>query len=133
MSSTGPEANRFAPPAAHVEDVESASSGQLAGRGTRLVAAIVDGLIIGLAILLVGLITPYNAFEPREDALLFTFVLNLVLGFGAYLLLNGWLLHSRGQTIAKAGQTGTVTAPQVHFEIRKGSTPVDPTQYLNGA
>ena len=39
----------------------------------------------------------------------------------------------RGQTIAKAGQTGTVTAPQVHFEIRKGSSPVDPTQYLNGA
>jgi murein DD-endopeptidase MepM/ murein hydrolase activator NlpD len=39
----------------------------------------------------------------------------------------------RGQTIAKAGQTGTVNAPQVHFEIRKGSAPVDPTQYLNGA
>ena len=39
----------------------------------------------------------------------------------------------RGQTIAKAGQTGTVTSPQVHFEIRKGSSPVDPTQYLNGA
>jgi murein DD-endopeptidase MepM/ murein hydrolase activator NlpD len=39
----------------------------------------------------------------------------------------------RGQTIAKAGQTGTVTSPQVHFEIRKGSAPVDPTQYLNGA
>jgi murein DD-endopeptidase MepM/ murein hydrolase activator NlpD len=39
----------------------------------------------------------------------------------------------RGQTIAKAGQTGTVTSPQLHFEIRKGSAPVDPTQYLNGA
>jgi murein DD-endopeptidase MepM/ murein hydrolase activator NlpD len=39
----------------------------------------------------------------------------------------------RGQTIAKAGQTGTVTSPQLHFEIRKGSSPVDPTQYLNGA
>jgi murein DD-endopeptidase MepM/ murein hydrolase activator NlpD len=39
----------------------------------------------------------------------------------------------RGQTIAKAGQTGTVSSPQLHFEIRKGSTPVDPTQYLNGA
>ncbi len=39
----------------------------------------------------------------------------------------------RGQTIAKAGQTGTVSSPQVHFEIRKGSSPVDPTQYLNGA
>ena len=39
----------------------------------------------------------------------------------------------RGQTIAKSGQTGSVTAPQLHFEIRKGSTPVDPAQYLNGA
>jgi murein DD-endopeptidase MepM/ murein hydrolase activator NlpD len=38
----------------------------------------------------------------------------------------------RGQTIAKAGQTGNVTSPQLHFEIRKGSTPVDPTQYLAG-
>jgi murein DD-endopeptidase MepM/ murein hydrolase activator NlpD len=36
----------------------------------------------------------------------------------------------RGQVIAKAGQTGGVASPQVHFEIRKGSSPVDPTQYL---
>ena len=39
----------------------------------------------------------------------------------------------RGQVIAKSGQTGNVTSPQLHFEIRKGSTPVDPSQYLNGA
>ena len=38
----------------------------------------------------------------------------------------------RGQDIAKAGQTGNVTSPQLHFEIRKGSTPVDPTKYLSG-
>jgi murein DD-endopeptidase MepM/ murein hydrolase activator NlpD len=36
----------------------------------------------------------------------------------------------RGQIIARAGQTGTATSPQLHFEVRKGSTPVDPTQYL---
>jgi murein DD-endopeptidase MepM/ murein hydrolase activator NlpD len=36
----------------------------------------------------------------------------------------------RGQVIAKAGQTGGVASPQVHFEIRKGSNPVDPSQYL---
>jgi murein DD-endopeptidase MepM/ murein hydrolase activator NlpD len=36
----------------------------------------------------------------------------------------------RGQVIAKSGQTGTVTSPQLHFEIRKGSSPVDPAQYL---
>jgi murein DD-endopeptidase MepM/ murein hydrolase activator NlpD len=39
----------------------------------------------------------------------------------------------RGQVIAHAGQTGNVTSPQLHFEIRKGSTPVDPMQFLNGA
>ncbi|HMN72389.1 MAG TPA: LysM peptidoglycan-binding domain-containing M23 family metallopeptidase [Rhodoblastus sp.] len=38
----------------------------------------------------------------------------------------------RGQTIAKAGQTGNVSSPQVHFELRKGATPVDPTGYLAG-
>jgi murein DD-endopeptidase MepM/ murein hydrolase activator NlpD len=39
----------------------------------------------------------------------------------------------RGQVIAHAGQTGNVTSPQLHFEIRKGSTPVDPAKYLGGA
>ena len=39
----------------------------------------------------------------------------------------------RGQVIAKSGQTGNVAAPQLHFEIRKGSTPVDPMQHLPGA
>lgn len=38
----------------------------------------------------------------------------------------------RGQTIARAGQTGDVKSPQLHFEIRKGSTPVDPSKYLSG-
>jgi murein DD-endopeptidase MepM/ murein hydrolase activator NlpD len=36
----------------------------------------------------------------------------------------------RGQVIAKSGQSGSVTSPQLHFEIRKGSAPVDPAQYL---
>ena len=95
MSSTGPEANRFAPPVAHVEDVESAASGQLAGRGIRLVAAIIDGLLVGLVIFLVAWsrpTTPSIRARMRSGS---CFVLNMVLGFGAYLLLNGWLLHSR--------------------------------------
>jgi len=36
----------------------------------------------------------------------------------------------RGQVIAKSGQTGTVASPQLHFEIRKGSAPVDPMPHL---
>src|SRR5216684_9131164 len=39
----------------------------------------------------------------------------------------------RGQVIAKSGQSGEVGSPQLHFEIRKGSMPVDPLQFLNGA
>jgi murein DD-endopeptidase MepM/ murein hydrolase activator NlpD len=39
----------------------------------------------------------------------------------------------RGQVIAKSGQTGNVTSPQLHFEVRKGASPVDPMQFLTGA
>jgi murein DD-endopeptidase MepM/ murein hydrolase activator NlpD len=36
----------------------------------------------------------------------------------------------RGQVIAKAGKSGTVDQPQVHFELRQGSKPVDPMKHL---
>lgn len=36
----------------------------------------------------------------------------------------------RGQIIAKAGNTGQVDAPQVHFELRQRAKPVDPLKYL---
>lgn len=37
---------------------------------------------------------------------------------------------SRGDTIGAAGMTGSVTQPQLHFELRKGATPVDPMPLL---
>lgn len=37
---------------------------------------------------------------------------------------------SRGQAIAKAGKTGSVDQPQVHFELRQGSKPIDPMPHL---
>lgn len=39
----------------------------------------------------------------------------------------------RGQTVSYAGMTGSVTSPQVHFELRKGAKPVNPLDYLAGA
>jgi murein DD-endopeptidase MepM/ murein hydrolase activator NlpD len=36
----------------------------------------------------------------------------------------------RGDTIGAAGMTGSVTKPQLHFELRKGATPVDPVPLL---
>ena len=37
---------------------------------------------------------------------------------------------ARGQVIAYAGQTGDVSTPQLHFEIRSGTSPVNPRSYL---
>jgi murein DD-endopeptidase MepM/ murein hydrolase activator NlpD len=69
-------------------------------------------------------------------------------GYGNLILLrhdNGWVTayaHAdqllvqrgdkvqRGQVIAKAGRTGSVDQPQVHFELRQGSKPVDPVPFL---
>jgi murein DD-endopeptidase MepM/ murein hydrolase activator NlpD len=49
------------------------------------------------------------------------------------LLVKGGDEIKRGQVIAKSGRTGDVDTPQLHFEIRKASEPVDPMQYLGGA
>ncbi len=36
----------------------------------------------------------------------------------------------RGETVAHAGMSGSVSSPQVHFELRKGAKPVNPLDYL---
>lgn len=39
----------------------------------------------------------------------------------------------RGDVIAKAGQTGSVSSPQLHFEVRKGAVALDPMKFLSSA
>ncbi len=39
----------------------------------------------------------------------------------------------RGDVIAKVGQTGAVQSPQLHFEVRKGATALNPAGFLNSA
>ena len=38
----------------------------------------------------------------------------------------------RGQIISKAGATGKASAPQLHFELRKDSKPMDPDGHFSG-
>jgi len=38
----------------------------------------------------------------------------------------------RGEIIGKSGQTGNVSTPQIHFEVRKDSAPVNPLPLLQG-
>lgn len=71
-------------------------------------------------------------------------------GYGNLILIrhaNGWVstyAHAdrmlvkagdqvrRGQVIGTAGKTGPVSEPQLRFELRKGSQPVDPLPHLGG-
>jgi len=39
---------------------------------------------------------------------------------------------TRGDSIGAAGMTGSVSRPQLHFELRKGATPIDPVPLLAG-
>lgn len=39
---------------------------------------------------------------------------------------------AQGDVIARAGSTGAVSEPQLHFEIRRGRVPVDPARLIGG-
>ena len=99
---SSPDDNRFAPPQAHVEDVADTASGALAGRGTRLVATLLDGLIGGLAFGLVALVTPLT-WAPGPGVSVTRFMItNGVVGIVLFMVLHSYLLATRGQTIGKA-------------------------------
>jgi murein DD-endopeptidase MepM/ murein hydrolase activator NlpD len=46
------------------------------------------------------------------------------------LIVNRGDYVTKGQVIGYAGQSGDVTSPQLHFEIRRGVTPVNPRTML---
>jgi len=74
---------------------------------------------------------------------------NELRGFGNLLLIrhaDGWMTAyahlddmlvdrgakvTRGQKIGTVGSSGSVSAPQLHFELRRGSRAVDPREYLD--
>jgi murein DD-endopeptidase MepM/ murein hydrolase activator NlpD len=88
--------------------------------------------------------TPVRAADAGEV----TYVGNELKGYGNLILIrhdNGFVTayaHAdsvlvkrgervqRGHIIASVGDTGDVSQPQLHFELRHGTTPVDPTPYL---
>ena len=53
-----------------------------------------------------------------------------VYGHAAKLLVQRGQSVKRGQTIALSGDTGFADQPELHFELRKGRTPVDPQSQL---
>lgn len=56
--------------------------------------------------------------------------LTSVYGHAAQLLVQRGQSVKRGQTLAMSGDSGSAGRPAVHFELRQGRTPVDPTTRL---
>jgi uncharacterized RDD family membrane protein YckC len=120
--------DRFAPPRAHVEDVESAAGGiQLATRGTRLGAAVIDVVVAMAAMWLLSLVTPWNPFDNQGFTWWQPQFVNPALGFVIFMAVNGWLLATRGQTVGKlllkiriARPDGTPASPGRVLGLRYG-------------
>lgn len=54
-----------------------------------------------------------------------------VYGHASRILVTRGQAVKRGQTIALSGETGFADRPELHFELRKGRTPVDPLSQLS--
>ncbi|GBE43423.1 murein hydrolase activator NlpD precursor [bacterium BMS3Bbin10] len=73
-----------------------------------------------------------NELEPYGNLILIRHANNWVTAYAhnEKLIVKRGDTVRRGQIIAKAGQTGNVSQPQLHFELRKGSKPVNPLSYM---
>jgi murein DD-endopeptidase MepM/ murein hydrolase activator NlpD len=98
-----------------------------------------------------NLAAPRGSFVRAAENGVVAYAGNELAGFGNLLLVkhaDGWTtayahneallvrrgeLVKRGQPIARIGSTGNVAEPQLHFEIRRGKTPVNPRDHLETA
>lgn len=96
----------------------------------------------------VNIAVPLGTDVQAAEAGVVAYAGNELKGYGNLVLLrhdNGWVsayAHNdqvlvkrgdkvkRGQVIGKAGNTGTVDQPQLHFELRQGAKPVDPLPHM---
>ena len=102
MSSV-PEANPYAPPVAHVEDITPADEvGTLGGRGARLGAALIDLVVNGLVVWALWKLTPLAALVMGGALPVWELLAIQTLGgLAVFALIHGWLLANRGQTVGK--------------------------------
>lgn len=96
----------------------------------------------------VNISAPLGSSVYASDSGVVVHASNKLEGYGNLILIkhqNGWVTAyahtdkmlvtkgqqvSRGQVVAQVGQTGRVSSPQLHFEMRKGTRAVNPTHYL---
>ncbi|HEY0940971.1 MAG TPA: RDD family protein [Steroidobacter sp.] len=103
MNSTSSQANPYAPPRAEVRDTATQEEGELAGRGERFGAAILDSIIAGLFVAPLFIGANFQALAAKDYANAFSPVgLGIAaLGSLALLVFTAYLVHKNGQTIGK--------------------------------
>jgi murein DD-endopeptidase MepM/ murein hydrolase activator NlpD len=96
----------------------------------------------------INLAVPFGTEVRAADGGRVAYAGNELKGYGNLILIrhdNGWVtayahgdellvkrddVVRKGQVIARAGKSGTVDQPQLHFELRQGAKPVDPLPYM---
>jgi uncharacterized RDD family membrane protein YckC len=74
----------------------------LAGRGRRFVATLIDVVLVPVVAILLMLVTGVLEHAADWSTSAMPFLRMIGLGLASYVLLNLWLLWTRGQTVGKA-------------------------------
>ena len=91
--------NPYAPPRAQVDDVAPDGERELAGRGTRLAAIIVDVIVLLAVNIPIAWALGWISLDAEPTAA--EHVRNTLLGIVLFLVVNGVLLARHGQTVGK--------------------------------
>ncbi len=99
------ENNIYSPPEADLghpqEDPPAIANSNLASRWARLGAFLLDAVLLAALYVVVFYGTEYWDRALQQNISTQEQILSVLFGFAVYLLLNGYLLHKRGQTIGK--------------------------------
>lgn len=103
--------NPYASPSSDLDKIDP-NGEQLAGRGARLAAYLIDVLVLAVVLGVAGAVLAFTPFaerlfgsldvaDPSTSVSLVTIVILTVVYFAIYLVINGSLLANHGQTVGK--------------------------------
>ena len=100
---TDPFENPYASPTTypHSDIASESTRDELAGRFTRFAAAMVDGILLMVIVMPIQFLTGFMARAAKQEAGFVEQILMSLVGIIAMLMVNGYTLLTRGQTIGK--------------------------------